>query len=198
MTILPASIDAMGEAVRALSQCEVVAYPTETVYGLAVDPFSEQALDALFSVKKREDTHPVLLIVADEAQAMRLVSSVSDHARACMARFWPGPLSLLFPPRESVSPRLLGENGCICLRCPGYLTARDLCRRWGGALTSTSANLSGCPPARCAADAALPGVSLVLDGGVLMDSPPSTVYDPETRRILRQGPVTEAMLQDIG
>jgi L-threonylcarbamoyladenylate synthase len=184
------------EAAEILVSGGVVAYPTETVYGLGADPFSEPALDNLFRVKARDANHPVLLIVADARQAFSLASAVSRRASACMKAFWPGPLSILLPAVPGLPARLLDTSGHVCVRCPGHETARALCKRFGSPLTSTSANLSGMPPAYSAEEACLPGVALGLDGGILEASPPSTVYDPETNSILRSGPVTMEMIEE--
>ncbi len=194
-TIVKAGAEGISEALRVLAEDGVVAYPTETVYGLAVNPFSEAALDALFRVKQRDAKHPVLLIVAGVEQVSVLASAVSDRARACMNAFWPGPLSLLLPGVSTLPKRLLDEAGRCCVRCPGREIARDLCRQWGGPLTSTSANLSGLPPAVTAGEAALPGVALALDGGSLEAHLPSTVYDPETGTVLRPGEITAELLE---
>ena len=184
----------IAEALRVISGGGVVAYPTETVYGLAADPFSEEALDTLFRIKARDAAHPVLLIVADASQAIPLAREVSAGTAACMKAFWPGPLSLLLPAVPGIPKRLLDDAGHVCLRCPGHALARDLCRRRGGPLTSTSANLSGMPPARSAEEACLPGVALVLDGGTLDEVAPSTVYDPVSGDLLRAGPITLDMI----
>lgn len=193
----PVMPDAAGiaEAAAAIASGHVVAYPTETVYGLGTDPFSEQALDHLFHIKARDEHHPVLLIVADARQALTLTDTVSPRALACIQAFWPGPLSLLLPAVPGIPNRLLDASGHVCVRCPGHEIARELCRRVAGPITSTSANLSGMPPARTAQDAGISGVTLVLEGGTLNPSPPSTVYDPETNSILRPGPVTMEMIE---
>jgi L-threonylcarbamoyladenylate synthase len=196
MSILSPDDAGIDEAIRIIAGGGVAAYPTETVYGLAVNPFSELSLDALFKVKARDDTHPVLLIVADETQINTLTSHISENAQLCMNAFWPGPISLLFPALDGIPKRLLGDSGHVCVRCPDHEVARSLCRRFGGPVTSTSANLSGLPPARSAVEALLPGVSLVLDGGVLEMHSPSTVYDPDTGTILRSGPITIEMIAE--
>ncbi len=188
----------MEAAVAALQREAVVAYPTETVYGLGVNPFSETALDALFAVKEREPDRPVLLVVDALSDVERHVVAISDAARTCMEAFWPGPLSLLLHAVPDTPGRLTDPNGYLCVRCSEHPVARTLCRAWGGPITSTSANLSGHPPARTAEDAALPGVALVLDAGPLTALPPSTVFNPETGQILRAGPITEAMLLEAG
>lgn len=195
--IVSADTGGIGEAIRVIAADGVVAYPTETVYGLAVNPFSEPALDALFRVKARDETHPVLLIVGGAGQIAALADTMPDRARACMKAFWPGPLSLLLPGVSSLPGRLLDDAGRFCVRCPGHPVARELCRQWGGALTSTSANLSGLPPAVTAEEAALPGVALTLDGGKLEIHAPSTVYDPDADIILRLGEITKEMIERV-
>ncbi|HOK89420.1 MAG TPA: L-threonylcarbamoyladenylate synthase [Candidatus Hydrogenedentes bacterium] len=185
---------AMDRAVEVMRGGGVVAYPTETVYGLAADPFSEAALDRLYEVKGRPEAMPVLLVVAGRDMVEGVAASVSEKARRCMEIFWPGPLSLLLPARAGLPGRLVGPDGKVCVRCSSHHVARDLSRAWGGPVTSTSANLSGCPPARTAREAALAGVDLVLDGACGMVAVPSTIFDPETGKVLREGPITEAML----
>ncbi len=184
-------------AVDALRAGEVVAYPTETVYGLAVDPCLELAIQRLFAAKGRPDDKPILLVVADEAQLTPLVREIPSRAQACISAFWPGPLSLIFPKHSNVSDALTAGGDTVCIRCPACVHARNLCRAFGGALTSSSANRSGEPPA-CSIDTlSLPGVSVAIDGGVLGAALPSTVYNPSTDTILRQGPITAAQLADV-
>lgn len=194
MRIISTDDKSIQEACQHLRENRVVAYPTETVYGLGVNPLSEQALDALFAIKGRDPSNPVLMIIADSNQLESLVETVDRHAQECMERFWPGPLSLLLPPAKKIPQRLLGPSNKICVRCPDHAIARTLCSYWGGPVTSTSANLSGHPPARTAQEAALEGVSVVLDGGLLDKNIPSTIYDPESRCILRPGPITAEMI----
>jgi L-threonylcarbamoyladenylate synthase len=184
-------------ALDALRKDAVIAYPTETVYGLGVNPFSEAALSTLFRVKERDLNHPVLLIIDHLTQIKKYVTHISAPASRCLEKFWPGPLSLVLPAVPGLPSCLLDKNGHICVRCPDHPVARELCRLWGGPLTSTSANLSGKPPAQCARDAALPGVALVMDAGVLHPMPPSTVFDPEAKTVLREGPITVEMLKEV-
>lgn len=187
----------LAQAAEAIRAGEVVAYPTETVYGLAVDPFNEQAIKRLFEVKGRPETNPILLIVADESQLVRVVQSVPTHARPYMAHFWPGPLSLLFPAAPDLPHAVTAGKPKVCVRCPGAETPRALCAAFGAALTSTSANRSGAPPAVDAQAAALPGVSVVVDGGALAPASPSTVFDSETHVVLRHGAISARELADF-
>lgn len=196
MNLVPPTAHGIATAVEALRSGGVVAYPTETVYGFAVDPHSPEAMRKLFQVKGRPDTNPVLLIIADESQLSQVALAPGDHARWCMQQFWPGPLSLVLDAVPGLHPAL-APDAKVCVRCPGLDIARQLCRAIGGPVTSTSANLSGHPPARNAHDAALPGVDIVIDGGTLADSPPSTVYDPAKRIVLRAGAIAPEALVEM-
>jgi len=185
------------EAAQVLRSGEIVAYPTETVYGLGIDPFSETAVERLFRVKSRDRANPVLLIVANEQQLRRVVSDISPDARACMDAFWPGPLSLLFPKASGLPPALTAGGENICVRCTSSSIARDLCLEFGGPITSSSANLSGQPPAVSLEGINLPGIAAAVDGGTLRPALPSTVFDPDARRIIRQGAVGEDELNAL-
>ncbi|MCP4644851.1 MAG: threonylcarbamoyl-AMP synthase [bacterium] len=191
MTRVDPTPEGIRQAADAIAAGKVIAYPTETVYGLGVDPFAPVALDRLFAVKQRSDTHPVLVIVADRGQLARLAADVGPQAKACMDAFWPGPLSLVLPAVDGL-PEAIAPHGKVCVRCPSCDVARGLCEAFGGPITSTSANLSGEPPARTVEGALLPGVLLGIDGGELAGGTPSTVYDPDENRMLREGAVAGA------
>lgn len=184
------------QAATLIQAGEVVAYPTETVYGLGTNPFSETAVERLFSVKGRDPNNPILLVVANERQLAEVIREVSLETRRIMDRFWPGPLSLLFPCSASLPKALTGGSDKICVRMTSCAAARDLCLAVGHAITSTSANLSGLPPARSVSEIELEGLAGCIDGGTLPPSAPSTVYDPELRRVLRQGAVPEEAILD--
>ena len=177
-------------AAAALRRGEVIVYPTETVYGLGADPFSEQAVRRLYAIKERDGANPVLLIVDGMDQLGEVVREVSAAAAAYAQRFWPGPLSMLFPKSPRLPDVLTGGQDKICVRWTSHPVARMLCREVGHAITSTSANISGQPPARSPAEVKLEGLGAMIDGGVLPPSAPSTVFDPETGRILREGAVS--------
>jgi L-threonylcarbamoyladenylate synthase len=195
--IVAPTAEGIAEAARAICAGHVVAYPTETVYGLAVDPFSPEALQRLFAVKARDAANPVLLIVADLDQIKDVASAISDAARACALAFWPGPLSMLFPRSPNVPETLTAGSDRVCVRCTASPIARDLCRAVGTAITSTSANRSGQPPARSLAELDLPGIAVGIDAGALPPSPPSTVFDPDTGLVLREGAIAESALRGI-
>ena len=197
MICVPPDGPGLARAVEALRADGIVACPTETVYGLSVNPFSDAALDALFAVKARDRGKPVLVMISDPEQLAGVTASVSARARRCMEAFWPGPLSLLLPAAPGLSPLVTGGQAKICVRCTSCAAARALCRAWGGPLTSTSANFSGAPAAMSALTAAVPGVAVVLDGGILPASLASTVYDPDEDRLLRAGPVELESIRNI-
>lgn len=184
-------------AALALKAGKVVAYPTETIYGLGVNPLSNEAVERLFEVKGREKGKPILLVVANEDQLDEVVAGVSQAARACMQAFWPGPLSLLFPRSPRLPESLTAGMDKVCIRCTSSSIARDLCLAFGGAITSSSANRSGERPAHSLTDICLPGVSVAVDGGMLPPSVPSTVFDPDTCEVLRPGAVTEEQLRAV-
>ena len=196
MILLPPTAEGLAQAAQAIRAGQVVAYPTETSYGLAADPFSGDALRALFEAKNRETANPILVIISGPSQLEGLAAAISPRARAYMEAFWPGPLSLLLP-KENRVPRLLTAGfPKVCVRCPACPVARDLCDAVGGPITSTSANLAGRPPARSLQGLELPGVSLGIDAGSLPDSPPSTIFDPDEMQVIREGAVPrEKLLQ---
>ncbi|MEX2015972.1 MAG: L-threonylcarbamoyladenylate synthase [Candidatus Hydrogenedentales bacterium] len=191
--LVPDAAD-IAEAADILRKGGIVAYPTETVYGLAVNPFDEAALDRLFELKGRAENHPVLLIIAGMDQLSPLIAEVSPRAQCCMDKFWPGPLSLLLPAAPSLPPRI-APNSRVCVRWTADPTAQALCRAYGGAITSTSANQTGTPPARSIAELDLPDLDAALDGGTLPPAQPSTVYDPDTDEIIREGTINEKLLR---
>jgi L-threonylcarbamoyladenylate synthase len=191
------SPEAMRQAAKLLRAGEIVAYPTETVYGLAVDPMNQRALNRLFQAKGRAREKAILLIVGDPSQLAGVVDSISSKAQNYMNTFWPGPLSLLLPRHADLPEELAPGEITICVRCPSSRPARDFCLEFGGAITSTSANLSGQEPVRQLTDLEIPEVALGLDAGLLPPSQASTILNPETGVILRPGAITQEQLSAV-
>lgn len=185
-------------AAAAIRRGEVVVYPTETVYGLGTDPFSESAVRRLYAIKERDAANPVLLIVDGLDQLREVVREVSVTAEAYARRFWPGPLSMLFPRSRRLPEVLTGGLDEVCVRWTSHPLARSLCREVGHAITSTSANLSGQPAARSLEEVKLEGLGGKVDGGLLPPSLPSTVFDPSTGSILREGAISAEVLLRAG
>ena len=170
----------------------VIAYPTDTFYGLGADPGNREAVKRLFSIKGRRTDQPILLLLSDRNEVHAWASSVTPSAERLMDRFWPGPLTLVFPAAAHVLPELTGGSGKIGLRVPGNSRTRSLLHALGTALTGTSANRSGGRDLRTAEEVMAEigdRVDLVLDGGPAVGDLPSTVVDVSTEppRIIRQG-----------
>ncbi len=198
MEILPPTPANLRRAADALRAGEVVAYPTETVYGLGVDPFNSAALDRLYAVKKRDERNPVLLIVSSLEQLRPLIGELSERACVYAKAFWPGPLSMVLPTVKGVPGVLLGPDRKVCVRWTSGKIAAALCEAFGGAIVSTSANISGRAPARSAREVPNEGVVICIDGGVLTEGPASTVFDPETGEVLRAGAISGEAIARVG
>jgi L-threonylcarbamoyladenylate synthase len=195
MPVVPALGDpppqaAIEMAVKALAVADIVGLPTDTVYGLAADPFRAGATDRLFVLKRRSRAVELPVLVADEAQALALSVAVPDSAMRLMARYWPGPLTLVLPRRPDLNADLGQDDATVGVRCPAHPVPRALCQVVGP-LATTSANRHGEPPATTAAQLAGvfgAGVELILDAGPCVGAP-STVVDctGQQPRLLREG-----------
>jgi L-threonylcarbamoyladenylate synthase len=169
---------ALNEAARLLRQGGLIAFPTETFYGLGVDPFNAEALERLFAVKQRQPDKPVLVLVAEQAQVTELAAEVPVVLQKLMIRFWPGPLTLVFPGRPTLPPLLTGGTGNIGIRQSPHPLASQLLHAFGGPITATSANRSGAPPATTAAEiqeSLGAEIDLILDGGTTPGGAGSTL-----------------------
>ncbi len=185
----PAAVN-MEAVVAALHAGGVVAYPTEAVYGLGCDPDNAAAVQRLLDLKQRPVDKGLILIAADETQLERYVD-LSDAAMAARVRAsWPGPVTWLLPVRAGVPAWLCGAHASLAVRVTAHPLAAALCRAFGGALVSTSANLSGQPALRdAAAVAAAFGNALdaILAGAVGGRERPSEIRDAATGEVLRPG-----------
>lgn len=190
-----------ARAADVLEQGGIVAFPTETFYGLAVDPFNEEAVAALFRLKKRSLQKPLLVLAQNEFQLATLTSSVPTLYRALMQRFWPGPLTLVFPASATLPRMLTGGGLGVAIRISPHPVAQRLLAVWGRPVTATSANLSGGPAACTAEDVRRifeASVKCVLDGGETPGGMSSTVVGLEggRLRLIRAGAVDfSAVLQ---
>jgi L-threonylcarbamoyladenylate synthase len=189
-------------AAAAIARGEVVAFPTDTLYGLAVDPRNEEALDRLFALKGREAHRTVALIAADRRQVEEHFV-LSPVAGRLADRFWPGPLTLVLDPRSHLAPAVTGPDGRVGVRVPAHEVARRLARCCGHPVTATSANPSGSPPTTDPAEVArqLPAVAVLLDAGPAPGGAASTVVDAADAapRLLRAGAVPwERVLESLG
>ena len=183
----------------------VLAYPTETVYGFG-GGIDRDSVDALVALKRRPPGKPFLLLIAGPDMIERLDLRVPSYAANLVARHWPGPLTLVLPGGERRVPeRLRGPEGGVAVRWTSHPSIERLIRVHGDAITSTSANRPGVPPATSAAeilaqwgDAVARGQLRVLDGGTLTPSEPSTVLDCTGRlpRVIRPGAMPARVLRE--
>jgi len=191
----PPPDDAIEAAAATLRSGGIVGLPTDTVYGLAADPFHTGASDRLFAVKRRPRTVELPVLVADAEQALSLAIAVPEAALRLMERYWPGPLTLVLPRRPDLNADLGTDDATIGVRCPGHPVPRALCRAVGPVAT-TSANRHHDAPVTTAEQLAAvfgQSVELILDAGCC-DAPPSTVVDctGAEPRPLREGRLTWA------
>ncbi|BCL60708.1 hypothetical protein DGMP_14010 [Desulfomarina profundi] len=142
----------IDRAVNIIRRGGIVAFPTETSYGLAVDYENEKALEKLYRMKQRSHEKALLVLVESREQLFQLVTFVPDEYRILMDRFWPGPLTLIFPARNELSTVLTGGSGTIGVRISPHPLATRLVSSYGKPLTATSANLSGKSPAKSAGE----------------------------------------------
>jgi L-threonylcarbamoyladenylate synthase len=180
----------------------VVAMPTDTFYGLAVDIRNASAVRQLFALKGRDARAALPLIAADLAQVVACGGRLEAREAALAAAFWPGPLSIVRDAPAWVVPEVHGGHRTVAIRIPAHLVARRLCEAWGGVLSATSANVSGEPSVdRVEALGAIardPRV-LVIDAGVTPGGLPSTLVDVRVARpvLLREGAIPWSRVLDF-
>ncbi len=191
--VIPYENEALEQALELLQQGELVAFPTDTVYGLGVMAFDAQAIDRLYQAKGREAGKAIAILVGEAEALQRVTAGMNEMAMRLAQRFWPGPLTLVVEGHPSL-PTNLSPRPTVGVRMPDHPVALTLLRR-AGPLAVTSANLSGAPNANTAQEvlAQLGGrVALILDGGKTPGGLPSTVLDCTGPQpvILRLGPIT--------
>lgn len=172
----------------------VIAYPTETFYGLGADPGNRVAVRRLFEIKGRPADQPILLLMRSADEVKEWASEITRSAGALMEKFWPGPLTLVFAAKPGVMREITAGRGTIGLRAPGNPLTLKLLEVLGSALTGTSANISGGRSPQTAEEtAAVIGdtVDLILDGGRTAGGRPSTVMDvrQDPPLLIREGAV---------
>jgi L-threonylcarbamoyladenylate synthase len=190
-----------GEAAAVARAGGMLAMPTDSFYGLGVNPFDEAAVRRLCAVKGRDEGKPVLVLIVDRAQLKDLVGPLPAAAIALMDRFWPGPLTIVCPAAPALPEILTAGTGTIGVRLAAHPLLAKLLRR-AGPLTGTSANRSGDAPARTAREVEQvlgDDVELILDGGPSIATAPSTVVDATGHvvRLVREGPVAWTAIQNV-
>ncbi len=187
----------VGQAIR---EGGIVAVPTESSYALAVNPFDPRAVARLLAVKGRDDGKPILVVIGHPDQLSGLVQEVPPPAQALMDAFWPGPLTIVLTGAPSLPPALTASTGTVGVR---WTSCAPLARLLGsiGPVTGTSANRSGESPA-CTAEEVQQtlgaALAVIVDAGRTSGGAPSTVVDARRSvRLLREGPITRQMLQNV-
>jgi L-threonylcarbamoyladenylate synthase len=193
MTILKATKNNIMVAARSVRRGGLVVYPTETVYGLGCDPFNIEAVKRVLDLKgERKKPLPVLAASIGDADK---IAFISPNSRKLAAKFWPGPLTMVFPKKPNFPDVVTFSLDSVGLRIPNNDIALHLTRLSGGLLIGSSANRTGEEPPRQVQE--ISGelkemVDVVLDGGAAAQGMPSTVADltSEKPRILREGPIS--------
>lgn len=180
------------QAVDVLRKGGIIAYPTETFYGLGVDVTSDAAIKRLFDVKRRDYGNPVAVIVSDRDMLASIVEGIPEKANILMDVFWPGPLTILYRTNAKISNRLTTNTGKIGIRVSSHPVASALVTELGRPLTTTSANLSGFPPSlnsRHLKSYFGGKIDAIVDSGPLSPSGGSTVVDvtDDKLTIIREG-----------
>ncbi|MCE9535439.1 MAG: threonylcarbamoyl-AMP synthase [Nitrospirae bacterium] len=182
---------------RLLGQGGLLALPTESFYGLAVDPCNEQGLTRLWRVKGRSEGKPILLLIGERSQLEPFVHRIPPAATVLMNAFWPGPLTIVFPAAVGLSDMVTAGTGSVGIRQSAWQPLAELLRRVGP-VTGTSANREGMRPSCTAEDVQQrlgDAVDLIVDAGPTTGGRPSTVIDVQGPiRIVREGAVAREII----
>lgn len=182
------------QAVALLNQGELVAFPTETVYGLGADATNPEAIAKIFKVKGRPQNHPVIVHIADMSQLNHWARNIPDYAYQLAEQYWPGPMTLILPVAEAVSPLITGNQPSIGIRMPSHPIAQELLKAFGKGIVAPSANRFGHVSTTTAEHVKTElgnDVALIIDGGACDVGLESTIIDctSDEPRILRPGPI---------
>jgi len=178
----------MKQAIDSLKAGGIIAYPTEAVYGLGCDPLNKKAVLRLLALKKRSWEKGLILIAADFAQLQPFLKPLSPMLEKRVFAEWPGPVTWLLAAKSTVPYWLCGQYEKLAVRVTAHPKAVELCQQWGGALVSTSANLSGQAAAKTAFDVEqffAKTIDYIVEGAVGERKRPSEIRDALTNRVLR-------------
>jgi len=184
-------IASVSEAATALRLGEVIAYPTEAVFGLGCDPDNEQAIQRLLSLKQRLEQKGLIIIAADVGQLANYIASdqISDEMWLRATSTWPGPVTWLMPALPTISKLLTGDHDTVAVRVTAHPVARQLCEHFGKPIVSTSANISGSIPARSVEELNQQfnsGLSCIVGGDVNQQASASEIRDLVTNKVIRK------------
>jgi len=200
--VVRATLVELEQAVTALRDGELVAFPTETVYGLGANAQNPAAVKRIFELKERPPDHPVIVHLDNPKYLHRWAREVPENARKLAARFWPGPLTMVLPRSEGVHDVVTGGQDTVAIRVPSHPMAQQLLTAFGGGIAAPSANRFGrVSPTRAehVREEFGDAVRVVLDGGESQIGLESTIvsFDGEQVRLLRPGFVTYSQLKEV-
>lgn len=193
--------ESLTQAREIIARGGVIAFRTDTFYGLGADPFNASAVQKVKDLKGREGSKPILVLISDVEQLSRLIESRSPAFDELAERFWPGALTIIGEATNRLPGDLTAGTKSVGVRLPGDESVRSIVRACGGALTATSANPSGEPPARSATEALKyfgESVDVILDGGATKTDQPSTVVDTTSDgglKLVREGVIAWDKIQ---
>lgn len=198
--IIPQTNEVFARVADTIANGGVIAFRTDTFYGLGADPFNRDAIQRIKQLKGREDGKPILVVISDREQVGRLISELSPVFDLLARTFWPGPLTLIGKAAPAVPEEITAGTETIGLRLPGDDTVRMFVQTCGGALTATSANTSHREPAKSAQEVRNyfgDAVDLIVDGGDVTVDQPSTVVDVcgVEPRLIREGVIPWSGIQ---
>jgi L-threonylcarbamoyladenylate synthase len=202
LRILPDNQETRKVAADVIFNGGVIAFRTDTFYGLGADPFNIDAVSRIKALKVRDEGKPILVLIADISCLERLIIKRSKVFVDVAAEFWPGPLTIVEFAAAGIPEVITAGTGTVGVRLPNDERVRQLVRQCGGALTATSANLSGSEPARSAEDVRNyfgNGIDLVVDGGKVSAIEPSTVLDVTKLppQVVREGAISLSSIQRV-
>ena len=193
--------ESLTQAREIIARGGVIAFRTDTFYGLGADPFNASAVQKVKDLKGREGNKPILVLISDVEQLSRLIENRSPAFDELAERFWPGALTIIGEATNRLPGDLTAGTKSVGVRLPGDESVRSIVRACGGALTATSANPSGEPPARSATEALKyfgESVDVILDGGATKTDQPSTVVDTTSDgglKLVREGVIAWDKIQ---
>jgi L-threonylcarbamoyladenylate synthase len=201
LMIVPDNRESRMQAAEIIRRGGVIAFRTDTFYGLGADPFNRDAIVRIRELKGREDDKPILLLISDETEVDRFIEQ-SEFFKLVAKGHWPAPLTLIGVARPEVPIELTAGTKSLGVRLPDDNDVRSFVRGCGGALTAPSANVSGQPPARTAKEVAnyFPsGIDLIIDGGEVTATQPSTVLDLSSSEpcLIRDGAIAQKDLEPL-
>jgi L-threonylcarbamoyladenylate synthase len=192
----------LTQAAEILANGGIIAYPTETFYGLGADATNEKAIEKIYTIKSRNSNNPISIIIGYAENLYKLVHNVPLAAQKMMQAFWPGALTIVFQASNKISPLLTAGTGKIGIRLSSHYGTQVIAQRLGRPLTATSANLSGAPECTHASEVAEQigdKIDAIVDLGQTTGDKVSTIIDVtcDPPVILREGTITQRSIENI-